>query len=185
MSPPLRKVFSYEEAKRRGAKQSAVMILLYKKNNSIYLILTERTIYEGNHSGQISFPGGKKDSTDLSLEETAKRETFEEIGIDINQVDVLTELSHLYIPISNFIVYPFVGIYNGIPSFVKEDKEVHKILEVDIMDLLDSKNLSKKTIKLKNLNIQFKTPVYKVNNVEVWGATAMILSEFLEILKKS
>ncbi len=185
MSPPYRKVLSIKEARSKNAKESAVLILMYKKNNEAYIVLTERAIYKGKHSGQISFPGGKKEDIDFNLEMTALREAEEEIGIDINKITVLSALSYLYIPVSNFLVFPFVAIYKNIPKFKKDDTEVAKILEIKILDLLNSKNITEKEIRIDYKNLTFKTPAYKVNGVEVWGATAMILSEFLEVVKNS
>lgn len=184
MSPPIRQVVSYQDAIKMGARESAVLILLYEKNNKIHLVLIERSVYDGKHSGQISFPGGKKDVSDKNLKETALRETFEEIGLNATDISIIAQLSHLYIPVSNFLVFPFVGFYNKIPKFIKDDFEVENIIEVSLETLLDKNNISEKTIKIPNKNIQFKTPIYKINNIDIWGATAMILSEFLEIIEK-
>jgi 8-oxo-dGTP pyrophosphatase MutT (NUDIX family) len=184
MSPPFRKKVKIEDAYKLGAKESAVLILLYEKDAETYLVLTERTIYDGKHSGQISLPGGKKDFTDINIEHTALRETYEEIGIHSNTIVVLGELSHLYIPVSNFIVFPFVAKLIGVPSFIKEEKEVNQILEVNLNELLNEKNVGEKEFYYKESDIRFNAPTYNVNGVVVWGATAMILSEFLEIVKK-
>lgn len=184
MSPPFRGKFSLKQAYANNAKESAVLILLYEKNNETYLVLTERKTYPGAHSGQISLPGGKKDEEDTSFENNALRETEEEIGIEKSKIEILSSLTHLYIPVSNFIVFPFVGTLNEVPHFVKEEKEVEQILEVRLSDLMDEGNIIDKTIRVDSKNIQFQSPAYAVNGVEVWGATAMILSEFLSLLKK-
>lgn len=183
MSPPYRKKVKVEDAYKYGAKESAVLILLYEKNFETHIVLTERTIYNGKHSGQISLPGGKKEVYDLNLEQTALRETFEEIGVSNHHIEILNNLTHLYIPVSNFLVFPYVAKLNGVPSFVKEEKEVQNILEVKLNDLLNEKNISKKEFYYKQADIKFEAPIYKVNDLVVWGATAMILSEFLEIIK--
>ncbi len=184
MSPPFRREIKIEEALNNGAIESAVLILLYEKNSEMYIILTERTVYAGKHSGQISLPGGKKDVSDINLEQTALRETFEEIGVDYQDVEIISALSHLYIPVSNFLVFPFVAKLKGNPSFIREEKEVNKILEVKINELLNEKNVGEKEFYYKESDIRFNAPTYTVNGVVVWGATAMILSEFLEIVKK-
>lgn len=183
MSPPLRQKFSLAEAYSKNAKESAVLILIYEKENEPYVVFTERKVYKGAHSGQISFPGGKKDDTDIDFEFVALRETEEEIGVNRSEISVLGQLTHLYIPVSNFLVFPFVGILHTEPDFVKEEKEVHKIIEIKLDDLLQDINLIEKKINIPENNIQFKTPAYKVNDTEIWGATAMILSEFLEIVR--
>ncbi|MGB1314561.1 MAG: NUDIX hydrolase [Chitinophagales bacterium] len=182
MSPPLRKKTSIEQAKAYNAKESAVLILLFEKNNEPYIVLTERKVYKGAHSGQISLPGGKRELNE-TLQENALRETQEEIGVESKKVEILLQLTHLYIPVSNFIVFPFVGKVNDVPEFIKEESEVEKILEVKVSDLLNTQNIVEKTIQIKSKNIQFKSPAYAVNNVEVWGATAMILCEFLSIIE--
>lgn len=184
MSPPFRREIKIEEAFKQGARESGVLILLYEKDSETHIVLTERTIYNGKHSGQISLPGGKKELTDANIEQTALRETFEEIGISNTQIEVLSELSHLYIPVSNFLVFPFVAKLTDNPIFIKEEKEVNKILEVRLKDLLDEKNIGEKEFYYKEADIYFNAPIYTVNEVVVWGATAMILSEFLEIVKK-
>lgn len=183
MSPPFRQTYTISEAKIRGAKESAVLILLYEKQGEVHLVFTERKVYKGAHSGQISFPGGKKDAVDISLEYTALRETHEEVGILASKIEVVSAISHLYIPVSNFLVFPFVGVLNEAPVFVKEEKEVERIIEIPLKMLLNSENEINKKIKIPEKNIQFNTPAYQVKDIEIWGATAMILSEFLEILK--
>lgn len=184
MSPPYRKILSFEEIMLKKAKESAVLILLYEKNEKPYIVVIERSAYEGIHSKQISLPGGKKDITDKNLKNTAKREAQEEIGIKFEDIEVIAELSYLYIPVSNFIVYPFVAVYNSIPNFIKEKKEVESIIEIPLDELLDRKNITSKTIKLKNVNLSIKAPTYSVQGVEIWGATAMILCEFLDVLER-
>jgi len=182
MSAPYREIKTINDALSKNAKESAVLILHYEKNNEVFLALIQRTIYEGKHSGQISFPGGKKELNDKSLKETALRETFEEIGIEPKNIEILAELTHLHIPVSNFLVYPFVGELNCSPTFIKQEKEVEQIIEVKLSDILNTKNIIEKEILWKEKNITFKTPAYKVNGIEIWGATAMILSEYLEII---
>lgn len=184
MSPPMRNTYSISEAKKKGAKESAVLILLYEKMGEVHLVLTERKVYKGAHSGQISLPGGKRDATDNTLEYTALRETEEEVGINATNIEVVAEISHLYIPVSNFLVFPFVGILKTEPIFIKEEKEVERIIEIPLKMLLDSDNEMMKKIEIADKNIQFKTPAYQIHETEVWGATAMILSEFLEIMRQ-
>jgi len=183
MSPPFRRKLNLKQMKILKARESAVLILLYEKNNIPYLVFIERKIYKGAHSGQISFPGGKKDAEDFDFIHTAKRETFEEVGIVFDKIEILSPLSQLYIPVSNFIVYPYVAKYNGIPNFKKEEAEVENIIEVSIPHLLQKDNQASKIIKMKNSDFEFTAPSYNVNNVEIWGATAMILSEFLHLVE--
>src|ERR1051325_11124233 len=162
-------------------KESAVLILLYPEKDTFFptLILTERADYDGRvHSGQIAFPGGSFDkNSDIDLMQTALRETEEEIGITKETAHVLGQLPPLYIPVSNFMVTPFLSTVAEKPSCSIQDKEVKGIIEVRIAELFSEKNKSKtiKHIKVKNQNME--VPCYTINGKIIWGATAMILSE--------
>ena len=168
------------------ATQSSVLILLYPLDNGIGLVLMQRPEYLGIHSGQICLPGGKFEKTDESLIDTALREAKEEIGIEPINVQIIGQLTELYIPPSNFLVTPIVGYQIFPPVFIAEPKEVAKIIEIKLDDLLEGKNQQLKNMKL-NLGFSMKVPSYCINDNIIWGATAMILSELqelaLEILK--
>ena len=166
-----------------NTKKSAVMILLYPKNNSIYSVLILRPKYNGTHSGQVSLPGGKFETCDNDFSETALRETQEEVGIDASKINIIGALTELFIPPSNFLVFPFVGYLNEEPLFFANKKEVTKIIEYPISMLINEDIVKTKTFEIKN-NISFAAPYFDINGNVVWGATAMILSEFKEILKK-
>lgn len=163
------------------SKKAAVQILLYPKNNTPHFALMKRPVYNGHHSGQISLPGGRLEKSDLNLEYTAKRETFEEIGIPENHIKNLYSLSDLFIPPSNFFVSPFLGYIDYTPRFIKDPVEVAEILEVPLTNLLDENRVKNKKIKHSS-NISVDTPYFELNNEIVWGATAMILSEFKQLL---
>lgn len=124
MAPAFRA--SYDLRKLKNYRQGAVMILLFPADGKTQIVFIERSDDGHVHSGQIAFPGGKKDESDISLKETALRETFEETGVGHEQISVLGELTPLYIPPSNFLVTPFVSICNHIPAFEKNDFEVKK-----------------------------------------------------------
>lgn len=180
--PKLRLQFSEEEIIKNNPKKAAVLALFYPdKNNQTKFLLTERASYKGTHSAQISFPGGKMDLIDKNLTETALRETFEEVGIQKEQVTIIRALSETYIPPSNYLVSPFLGFSNHTPTFNK-NYEVETIIEVFLEDLLNNKNVSSfitDTSYMKNTSV----PCFKLNNYVVWGATAMILSEVKDLLK--
>ena len=160
---------------------AAVLLLLYPKNNNIYTLLIQRPIYNGQHSGQISFPGGKYETFDKSFKQTALRETYEEIGITSSEISIIGNLSQLYIPVSNYKIYPFVGYLNKQPNF-KINFEVEKILEIDIFSFSESTiQIMKET---SSNGSTFNAPVYRINNYDIWGATAMIISEFSYINAK-
>lgn len=183
MSHAHRQMYSLETLKARQAKESAVLILLYEKNNEVHLVLTKRKEYNGAHSGQISLPGGKKEATDTSLAHTALRETHEEIGIAAQAIAVLGALSYLYIPVSHFVVFPYVAVCHTAPQFTIDTYEVAKIIEVPLRELLDEQNIKSKTINLPQSNTPIETPAFHIQNEVIWGATAMILSEFIAIIK--
>jgi 8-oxo-dGTP pyrophosphatase MutT (NUDIX family) len=184
MAPPHR--VSTEEYLRlnRNAKKSSVLILFYPKNNIPHLALILRNEYKGVHSGQVSFPGGKIEEKDASPEATALRETREEIGIDAPNITIIGKLTKLYIPVSNFWVYPFVGMLSYSPIFNIDVKEVKQLIEVPIKEILSENIISTAYIKLKD-DIKIKVPVFNLQEHIIWGATAMMLSELREILFKA
>jgi len=179
MAPGIRDYFKPTEKTRKAG----VLILLYPKNKELYVAFIQRTEYNGPHSGQISFPGGKSEIFDKNIIDTALRESNEEIGINPDKVKILGELTPLHIPVSNFIVSPVMGIYETTPIFKAEPKEVEKVLEIKLKDLLDPNNCTTKEFSYGD--ISFLAPIYNPNNITIWGATAMILSEFLEVIEKN
>lgn len=164
-------------------KLSAVMILLYPKNGIWHNALIQRPTYPGVHSAQMSFPGGKQEASDRDFAHTALRETEEEIGVPQNQISLLTELTEVYIPPSNFLVKPFVGVTDDQPNFVKQASEVSEIVEYPIAQLLNADVIKEKDIVFSS-GFKIKTPYFDINGKVVWGATAIMLSEFREILNE-
>jgi len=183
MTSSERSIESELKAKHNGAKKGAVLILFYPYKNSVYTVFIQRQEYEGVHSGQISFPGGRFEDFDKSLINTALRESQEEVGIDISKVKILGSISQLYIPPSNFLVLPVVGTTNVRPDFCPDNKEVKEILEIEFSSFLDEKNIAYKEIRVFN-KLTITAPCYNVEGKIIWGATAMILSELCEILKQ-
>lgn len=179
MAPGIRPGFDRTEKTRKAG----VLILLYEKNKELYVSFIQRTEYNGPHSGQISFPGGKYEEGDKNIIETALRETQEEIGINPEMIDIYGPLTPLHIPVSNFIVYPIIGIHKNSPLFNIDPLEVKEVIEVRLHDLLNPENCTSKEFKYGDLS--FIAPIYNPNNITIWGATAMMLSEFLEIVRKN
>jgi len=162
---------------------SAVLMLLFPINRELHTLLMQRPKYEGTHSGQISFPGGKKEDTDQDLLETALREANEEAGIIADDVKILGELSQLYIPPSRFLVTPYVGYVEKMPEFVPDPNEVEELITVPLSHLLDDAIVSSRTIDVVDGKFRIETPVYEIESRYIWGATAMIISEFKEIVR--
>ncbi|GGI57213.1 NUDIX hydrolase [Winogradskyella haliclonae] len=184
LSPPYRLDLAekYKE-KRKSASKAGVMALFYPdENRKTHLVFILRKSYKGVHSAQIGFPGGKFEKTDLDIMETALRETEEEIGVPTKQVEVLKTLSPLYIPPSNFMVHPFLGISRDTLQFVKQETEVEEILEVRLNDFLDDRNIVSTKVPT-SYNVEVEVPAFKLNGHIVWGATAMMLSEIKVLLK--
>lgn len=160
------------------------MALFYPngKNETNFLLILRKT-YEGVHSNQIAFPGGKEEEGDHDLLATALRETEEEVGTPKENVTVLKELTEVYIPPSNFMVKPYVGLYTQEVSFAIQEEEVENLIEVPMLDLLDDKKIFTKKIAT-SYAIDVDVPAFKLNGYTVWGATAMMLSEVKDLLKQ-
>lgn len=179
---PYRNSSSVKYSIGKDPKLSAVMILLYPKDEEINVLLIKRNEYEGTHSAQISFPGGRKDDSDLSLLETAIRETREETGVVIKENEVYGELSSLYIPPSNYLVSPFIAVKEKIPEFIPDKREVSYLLDFPLLMLKDNSIVKETTVKT-GTGSQLKVPYFDIKNEIVWGATAAILSELKELIK--
>lgn len=164
------------------ARLGSVLLLLYHKDREVHLVLTRRHDDLGSHAGQISFPGGRHEGTE-TLQTTALRETFEELGIAPNEVNVLGKLTPLYIPASDFHVHPFVAWSRGDrrPSFQPDPREVSEVIEVPLRYLLRPETRRQEPWNFRGHRIE--VPYFAVDHHKVWGATAMMLSEFLERLR--
>jgi 8-oxo-dGTP pyrophosphatase MutT (NUDIX family) len=183
MAPSYRPRMRKEEIIAMNPRISGVMVLLYERNSELHIVFTQRKSYDGVHSGQMSFPGGKKDETDADLTYTALRETEEEVGVKPHQIQLLGKLSELYIPPSNFLVHPSVGFAPTNIAFIPHEKEVEKVVEIPVSFFLDKQNVNLQTeIKLFNNNI-VRVPAYIFGEHIIWGATAIILSEFTYLLE--
>jgi len=182
MAPELRKKYSLEDIESQNPRESAVLAIFYPDmayDTKVLLML--RASYNGVHSAQISFPGGKKEKNDTDLQFTALRETEEEIGVSKNEIILVRKLTKTYIPPSNFWVTPFMGILESTPIF-NPNEEVEKLIEISLADILDENSLTSKNLTtsyMQNIDV----PCFKLNNYTVWGATAMMLSEIKDLLK--
>lgn len=164
-----------------GARKSAVLILIYPKNEQSHIVFIQRHQYDGNHSGQIGLPGGKVEKEDAGLLNAALREANEELDIKRKDIEVLGGLTELYIPPSNFIVYPFVAIQKFKPDFIPDTYEVKEILEIPLEHFLKESSIVEERIRMGE-NQTMKVKGYPVKNNIIWGATGMIMTELREIL---
>ena len=164
-------------------KESAVLCLFYPKNREPHFTLILRNTYKGVHSAQIGFPGGKVEEEDTSLEQTALRETEEEVGVQRDQVKIIGALTDLYIPPSGFLVHPFIGYLETAPEFIPDRTEVNKIIETPLSVLMDESIVGRKKITVSTTKLKVNYPFFDIQGETVWGATAMMLSELKEIIK--
>jgi 8-oxo-dGTP pyrophosphatase MutT (NUDIX family) len=158
-------------------REGGVLVLLYPNGNEgeLHLVLTRRTDTVGNHRGQISFPGGSVDPDDLSTAHTALREACEEIGVCQADLRLLGALTPLYIPPSDFRIYPHMAYAPGRPEFCPQPDEVAELLEVTVSHFLDEGNTAQEEWFVGGAARQ--VPYYVVHGHKVWGATAMVLAE--------
>jgi 8-oxo-dGTP pyrophosphatase MutT (NUDIX family) len=165
-----------------AAMPSSVMALFFEQANDIRLVFIQRPHYNGVHSGQIAFPGGRAEKCDADNCQTALRETEEETGISAKDIKVIGQLSDLYIPPSNFLVYPFVGYLTHEPHFVPDPVEVQELFTVKLDDLLQPDAIKMRTVT--GADYTAEVPCFFIDNRIIWGATSMILSELIEVIRR-
>ena len=163
---------------------SAVLLMLFEQEGVLHFPLILRPKYDGVHGGQMALPGGGREDKDADLTDTAIRESHEEIGFTVPKHQILGELSTFYIPPSNSLVTPYIGFSHEKPSYSIDPNEVDRVIESNVPWIQNRKNLTSKQIVLAN-GLKLKAPAYMVDGEIVWGATAMILSEFLQVLSES
>jgi len=181
---PLRPLTSESLPKATDYRLSGVMALLYPHESSFRMILTERQTYDGKHSGQMSFPGGKLEPYETTSLQAALRETFEEIGIDPDTIEVVGQLSDVFIPVSNFLVHPFVGFLEKEPTYKLDVREVKNVITFEISELLKTENRIETIIELGNGATMKGVPAFFLGERVVWGATALMLNEIRFILQR-
>lgn len=171
-----------DPVKYTSLKLSSVLVLLLEENDEISVLLAQRQEYKGIHSGQIAFPGGKSEQSDSDRIFTALREANEEIGINMKDVSVISTLTELYIPPSNFLVLPVLGVSKSSLDLRLDDREVKEVFSISLEKLSDPKILEIREFKVKDF-YTIQAPAYVVDDKIIWGATAMILTELLDLYK--
>lgn len=185
MSPPFRmELLQQQQEAMKTSKKAAVTALFYPDETQVTkLILILRKTYKGVHSAQVGFPGGRRENSDDSMMDAALRETWEEVGVPIEDIKVMKAMTELYIPPSNFTVFPFFGVTLKTPMFVKQDTEVEDLIEVLLSDFMDELSVTSVNV-MTSLQKETEVPAFRLNGHIVWGATAMMLSELKDLLKK-
>lgn len=165
-------------------KLASTLVLLFPdENNILHFVLIKRPQYSGVHSNQYALPGGKKEGNE-DKEETALRETQEEIGVQRDKIQIIGKLSEIYVPPSNFLIFPFIGYCSSIPLFVADKNEVDEIIEIQLDELFknDVIKITNKSIVHKGQRFNMSVPFLDLNGRDVWGATGAILNELKVIL---
>lgn len=164
-------------------KESSVLIVLFESNGEVLFPLIQRPLYTGVHSGQFGLPGGKVEDHDKDRIDTALRETEEEIGVKADDIKVFGKLTELYVQASHYNIMPVVGYLPYKPEYIPDPKEVSRVIEGRASDLISDKNRKVKELLIRD-KYKIMAPYFDIKNEIVWGATAMILSEFSTLLKE-
>ena len=178
-----RMIKNYPGLPGKETRVAAVLILLYPYRGSIYTVFMQRPVYDGIHSGQISFPGGKVEPNDENIIHTALREANEETGVVPEKISVINTLTPLFIPVSNILVTPVVGWTNEKPIFKHQPEEVDFLIEAEIKRFMDPDIIRTKPLSIRGKMIDVK--YFDYDGHVIWGATAMILNELLAIINRS
>lgn len=163
-------------------RPAAVLALFHPRNGESHITLIRRNSYPGVHSDQISFPGGKAEPTDSKLEETALRETEEEVGVSASRVKLLGSLTEVYIPPSGFLVRPFVGYAADELEFHPDSREVVEVLNFPVGDFMNARSVRNVRVEVRNMHM--RVPAYVIGDQVIWGATAMMIGELTSVIRK-
>ncbi len=166
-----------------NARLSAVLLLLFPKDNELHTVFIKRPAYDGVHSGQIALPGGKAEPTDRDLVHTALREAEEELGIVPTEVEVLGKLSPLYIPPSNFMVHPILGFSPQPPIYIPDPVEVEDYIELPMISFLKEEFKADLSIPIAK-GQKIKARAFQMKGETIWGATSMIMAELAMVYRK-
>ena len=171
------------KANPQNAKKSAVFILLFNDDDRLKVVFIRRSFYVGIHAGQIAFPGGRFEESDLTVQNTALREIEEEIGVKSDKIEIIGRLTDIYVPPSNFLISVFVGFMKEKPMFTADVREVDEIIEVDLDEFFKAGVIQEMEFVVSSNNYSVLAPYYKVKNADIWGASAMVMTELLDILQ--
>jgi 8-oxo-dGTP pyrophosphatase MutT (NUDIX family) len=176
MMPPYRQ-HGFSTRKRQVLRPSSVLLLLFPDGGVLYTILIKRPMTMKHHAGQIAFPGGRIDAGESALE-AAFRETEEEIGIEPDRIELLGSLSELVVDASGYLIHPFVGWLPDVPRFCLNRDEVERVILFPVLNAMERRG----EVEMETFYGQLTVPCYRIDGDVVWGATSMILTEFLDLL---
>lgn len=165
-----------------SARKSAVMILFFNEDERLKMVMIRRSLYVGVHSGQMAFPGGRYEETDSTIEHTAFREIEEEIGISKDKIQLLGRMSDIYVPPSNFLISIFVGYLSEKPIYNIDEREVAGVVEIDFEELINPTIITSKSFYVPSSGQSFPAPCYATSQCDIWGASAMVISELIDAL---
>ncbi len=171
-------------AEENNPRLSGVAAILAPVNDESHIVLIKRPTYKGAHSGQMAFPGGKKEQEDADLLQTALRETQEEVGVPAEKLSYLKPLTRVYIPPSRFLVYPHLFVSREPLEFIRQEREVESIVLLPVRQLLDDKVFVRGSVELSSPKMRIKTWYFDHPPYVIWGATALMLNELKLILKR-
>lgn len=175
MAPGNRRLVPSDSTPREAGVLALVHPETHYGGETLKIVLTRRTDSLRGHSGQISFPGGRRDPTDTSFAHTALRETCEELGICDDTITIIGALNRVYIPPTNFNVWPFVGYVPHVPRFAPSPDEVAEVFSVPLVSLLDDSLKQREERDIQGVKVMI--PYYALGGHKVWGATGVMLSE--------
>jgi 8-oxo-dGTP pyrophosphatase MutT (NUDIX family) len=168
-----------EQLTTHGRTRAAVLVPLFQHGDDLHAVFTRRREDLRRHAGEISFPGGRQDPDDDHLLTTALREADEEIGLPPSEVEVVGALPPISTFVTDYAVYPFVGVISPGRAWRLSEREVAEVLELPLPAVRDAH----KRQRLWRRGVPFATDTYPVGNAFIWGATARIVAELLERLK--
>lgn len=165
-----------------GTRDAAGLVLLYPHERTWHVLLTERASALRHHTGQVSLPGGRVDPGE-TLEQAALREAFEEVGIGPDGIDLVGRLTALHIPVSRHLLHPVVGVTASRPAFRIAEAEVARVIEAPLGHLRAPETVRwEQRVRERPPSVLMDVPYFDVDGARVWGATAMVLAEFLAVL---
>lgn len=185
MAPPHRvnEIINHLDNSENSTK-SAVLILFFYEDNQLKMIVIRRSVYVGIHSGQIAFPGGRYEEVDIDVRITALREIEEEIGIPENKIEIIGRLTDIYVPPSNFLISVFVGYLAERPLYNIDEREVGEVIEIPFAEFYKPDLIKEKNFFVNSIKAADNAPYYDVANTEIWGSSAMVISELLDVLEQ-